>query len=569
MSQLLPLPWFLRRQRRAWQGFVRESLLAVASIALTTLLIALCRLPQHLPDTLLLYLLVILVLAAFQSFYAACLASLLAFLAFDLFFVPPLYSFQASKFEDILSLLVFLISALLTSYLASALHRQIEHSQQREREARLLYQLAQASHRQETLEKQLTLFACYLAEVFQPLGLLHCTFLLPDARQQLVTVPAQDHQQTVTLPDEELALTWVREQGRSLALHEPIHQLPVPRTLPLLARIFGEEPRPIRGCIQLIPLLVDQQVRAILRLHVLIDGRERQQPFWLEVGHSTSASHLFFATLLEHASTSIQQEQERQERMQLQIYQQTEKLRSALVTSVSHDLRRPLTTIKAAASSLRQQRRMTDQDLAPGGLISAIEQESDWLDGLIENLLDMSRIESGVLRPQKSWYAIDMLLRDVLERLRPAMGARPLQLTIPPDLPPVEIDVVLIEQVLSNLLNNAFSYTPTGSPLAIELCSAAGTLDVRILDRGPGIPAAERERIFEKFYRLPAPDTDQAQPGGMGLGLAICRGIVEAHTGQLRVESRPGGGAIFAFTLPLSHAEGEMTDEQEDTHFDR
>ncbi|GCE07178.1 sensor histidine kinase [Dictyobacter aurantiacus] len=329
------------------KGFVIGSLLAVGSVALTTLLIALCQLPQHLPDTLQLYLLAILVLTTFQSCYAACLAS--------------------------------------------ALHRQIEHSQQREHEVR----------------------------------------------------------------------------------------------------------------------------------------------------------------------------------MEMQAYQQSEKLRSALVTSVSHDLRKPLTTIKAAASSLRQQRSITEQDLAPEGLLSVIEQESDWLDGLIENLLDMSRIEAGVLRPQKTWYAIDMLLRDVLARLRPAMGSRPLQFTIPPALPPVEIDVVLIEQVLTNLLNNALSYTPAGSPLAIELCREANTLDVRILDRGPGIPAAERERIFEKFYRLPAPATGQAQPGGMGLGLTICRGIVEAHAGQLRVESRPGGGAIFAFTLPLSHAEGEMTDEQEDTHFDR
>ncbi|GHO88661.1 sensor histidine kinase [Dictyobacter formicarum] len=566
MEQLLPLPWFLRRKQSSWRWRARESLLAVGSIFLATLIMYICQLPQHLPDTLLLYILVILVLAAFRSFYTACLASVLAFFSFDLFFVPPFYSFQASKFEDILSLLAFLFSALLASYLASALHRQIEHSQQKEREARLLYQLAQTSNRQETLEKQLSLFSRYLVEVFQPLGLLQCTFLLLDAQQQLVSVPAQTNQQTFAPPDEYYALNWVREQGRSLVLHEPIRQIPVPRTLPLVARFFREERRPIRSYIQLIPLQVNQQVKGILRLHVLINSRGEH--FWSTIGLSTSASHLFFATLLEHASTIIQQEQVRQERMQLQIYQQTEKLRSALVTSVSHDLRKPLTTIKAAATSLRIQRTITDQDLEPGGLISAIEYEAEWLDGLIENLLDMSRIESGVLRPQKTWYAFDILLQDVLLRLRPAIGSRRVQLTLPPDITPIPIDVVLIEQVLTNLLNNALSYTPADSPLDIQVRNEVAALEVRILDRGPGIPEREREQIFEKFYRLTTPSGGQQQSGGMGLGLAICRGIIEAHAGRIWVEARPGGGAIFVFTLPLPAFEGGSIDDQEDTHFD-
>lgn len=569
MSQILPAPWFLKRKQRAWQWYARGSLLAVGSIFLVTLILYFCGLPQHLPDTLLLYILVILALAAFRGFYAACLASVLAFFAFDLFFVPPLYSFQASKFEDILSLLAFLLSALLTSYLASALHRQIEHSQQKEREARLLYQLAHTSNRQETLEKQLSLFSRYLVEVFQPLGLLHCTFLLPDAQEQLVPIPAQVNQQTLTPPDEYYALNWVREQGRSLTLHETIRQMPVPHTLPFVTRFFREESRPIRTCIQLIPLQVNQQVKGVLRLHVLINSKEKHGPFWSTIGLSTSASHLFFATLLEHASTIIQQEQVRQERMQLQVYQQTEKLRSALVTSVSHDLRKPLTTIKAAATSLRHQHTIANQDLEPDELISAIEHEATWLDELIENLLDMSRIEAGVLQPQKTWHAFDMLLQDVLLRLRPTIGSRTVQLMIPPDIPPVSIDVVLIEQVLTNLLTNALSYTPADSPLEIQVRCKVAALEVRILDQGPGIPAGEREHIFEKFYRLTTAPEGQQQPGGMGLGLAICRGIIEAHAGCIWAEARPGGGAIFAFTLPLPDFEGGYIDDQEDTHFDR
>ncbi|GCE28921.1 hypothetical protein KDA_44050 [Dictyobacter alpinus] len=573
MSQFLPLPWFLEPKKWHWQWYVRESLLALGSVMLVTALISISQLPQHLPDSLLVYLLVILVLAAFRGFYDAFLASLLAFFAFDLFFVAPVYSFQASKFEDVLSLLSFLLSALLTSYLASALHRRIESLRQKERETRLLYQLAETSNRQQTLELQLSLFSHSLVEVFRPLGLLECTFLLADADKEkgLVAVPPFGPQFASILPDETLALNWVREHGQHIMLHEPLRQLPVRRRMffPRIFRIFKEEQRHIRSGVQLIPLRNQEKVMGILRLHVLMNSREYKEPFWSSIGISSSASHLFFSTLLEHVVSLMQQEQLRQERLALQMYQQTEKLRSALVTSVSHDLRKPLTTIKAAASTLLFEEALGGEVPAHHSLLTEIEREADWLDGLIENLLDMSRIESGVLQPQTTWYALDILLDDVLLRLRPSIGVRKIQRTMPVDVPPVPIDVVLIEQVLTNLLTNALHYTPDNSPLEIQLCVLTDSIMVRILDEGPGIPAEEQEHIFEKFYRLTPSQSRPPQPAGMGLGLAICRGIIEAHQGRIWTESRPTGGAVFAFTLPFPNQQGEPIDDQEGTHLNR
>jgi two-component system sensor histidine kinase KdpD len=307
-----------------------------------------------------------------------------------------------------------------------------------------------------------------------------------------------------------------------------------------------------RHSLHLLPLKVGQRGVGVLRLK--IEGN----PNWLsteshleiEKGHANPQT-AFFWTFLEQASTMIEQASLRQESMQVEILRRTDALRTALLSSVSHDLRTPLASIKAAASSLQQEDMHWDED-ARSSFASTIEREADRLNRLVENLLDMSRIEGGALKPEKEWYSITALIQDVVGRLQPLLQGREIRTSLQADLPPVQLDYLYIDQVLTNLLENATRYTPAGSPIDISTEVKNNYVLVSIADRGPGIPAGERERIFDKFYRVL---TNQRDTRGSGLGLAVCRGLIEAHGGRIWVEARESGGVLFRFTLPLKSME--------------
>lgn len=230
---------------------------------------------------------------------------------------------------------------------------------------------------------------------------------------------------------------------------------------------------------------------------------------------------------------------------------EAERLRTSLLSSLSHDLRTPLGSITGAVTTLLD----SSAPIAPidrRGLLQGILEESHRMNRLIGNLLDMIRVEGGVLRTQKEPQPIEESLGVALIRLDERLAGRTVSASLAPDLPLVPADGVLIEQVFVNLLENALKYTPAGTPIDITATEGSGVLEVSVADRGPGIPPGEEERVFEKFFRA-----EGTPPGGgVGLGLTICRGIVRAHGGEIRVEARKGGGAIFRFTLPLNGVRG-------------
>jgi two-component system sensor histidine kinase KdpD len=224
---------------------------------------------------------------------------------------------------------------------------------------------------------------------------------------------------------------------------------------------------------------------------------------------------------------------------------ETERLRNSLLSSVSHDLRTPLAAITGASSSL------LESSAELGGatkveLIRSIHREAERLDRLVNNLLDMTRLESGGVSIRREWQALDGIVGAALKRVERALSGREVHVDIPADLPLLPIDAVLIEQALINILDNAAKYTPPGSPIDIAATADARAVTVEIGDRGPGFAPGDEARIFEKFYR--GSSTERA---GAGLGLAICRAIIASHGGRIWAENRPGGGALFRFTLPL------------------
>jgi two-component system, OmpR family, sensor histidine kinase KdpD len=224
---------------------------------------------------------------------------------------------------------------------------------------------------------------------------------------------------------------------------------------------------------------------------------------------------------------------------------EAERLRTSLLSSLSHDLRTPLATIEGAASTIMQHGGTLPPEVRHD-MAESILEESRRMSRLVSNLLDMIRVETGALAVQKAWQPLEEALGVALLRLDASLGSHPVDVRLPADLPLVAIDELLIEQVFINLLENAIKYTPPGTPISVGAWQGNGAIVVEVADGGPGVAPGSEETVFRKFYRA-----GSGPEGGAGLGLTICRGIVTAHGGRIWVEPRSGGGAAFRFTLPL------------------
>lgn len=227
----------------------------------------------------------------------------------------------------------------------------------------------------------------------------------------------------------------------------------------------------------------------------------------------------------------------------------TSRSRAALFSSVTHDLRTPLASITASASSLLDD----EVDFSPDQhqeLLRTILEESQRLNRLVGNLMDLSRLRAGDLSPSRDAIPVDELISSVVGRLRPALAGRTVRVQIREDIPPVSMDAVQMDQVLTNLLENAVRFSPPGTEIGITALRWQNLLEIKVADRGPGIPIEERALVFDEFYRKDVGD----RRGGTGLGLAIARAIVSAHGGTMRIEDTPGGGTTVALRIPLTPA---------------
>jgi two-component system sensor histidine kinase KdpD len=216
---------------------------------------------------------------------------------------------------------------------------------------------------------------------------------------------------------------------------------------------------------------------------------------------------------------------------------------------VSHDLRTPLAAIFGAGTELLRDGVRLDQP-SRQELVSAIVEESERLNQLVTNLLDVARLDGGAIEVRKRPEALDEVVEAALGRVRGRLGARPVRTSIPVDVPLIPMDAVLLQQVFVNLLENAIRYTPAGSPVEIAARARGAEAVVELADRGPGVSEAERGRLFDRFFRGASSQGD----GGVGLGLTICRAIVDAHGGSIEIVNRDGGGAVVLFRFRLGGA---------------
>ena len=437
-------------------------------------------------------------------------SAFLSIAAFDFFFVPPRFTFAFSDFRYALTFIVMLVIALVISGLTLRIREQAETARLRERRTGALYAMSRELAVTRGFAELVQVASRHLQDTFDA----RVQFLFPSADGRLeapVGVPP-----AYPMEEKELGVAhWVFVRSHNAGIGTD--------TLPSAQAFY-------------LPLVASGGTIGVVGLRPGDPGRFEDPTLQRLV--ETFAGQAALA--LERAQLA-----ERAHHEQLEI--EAERLRTALLSSLSHDLRTPLGAITGAASSLLEEQ----SPLAPAArrdLLQTILEEARRMNRLIGNLLDMIRVESGALEVQKEWQPLEEVVGVALIRLDDRLRGHPVSVSLPPDLPLVPLDGVLIEQVFVNLLENAVKYTAAGTSIEISAVAINGAVRVDVADRGPGLPPGEEGRIFDKFYRAAGAGTQ----GGVGLGLTICRGIVTAHGGRIWAENRPGGGALFRFTLPVA-----------------
>jgi len=267
---------------------------------------------------------------------------------------------------------------------------------------------------------------------------------------------------------------------------------------------------------------------------------------WRAAPALTSSEKRLLQTFASQGALALERARLAQAESRARVLEESDRLKSAILSSVSHELRTPLSTIKAAASSLRSNEVRWDSAARPE-LIAAIDDEADHLNMLVGNLLDMSRIESGALKPKREWNILPEILGSVLARMKHLTGEHRIEVDVPENLPLVPVDYVQMEQVFTNLLSNSVKYAPEKTVIRLDAFVEGDLIHVIVCNQGPQVPQEHLERIFDKFFRITAAD----RVTGTGLGLSICKGIIEAHGGHIWAEN-VSDGLAFHFTLPLT-----------------
>ena len=452
----------------------------------------------------------------------AILASVLGVAAFDFFFVLPRFTFAVSDGQYVITFGVMLAVGVLIGTLTARLRDQASSARQREARTRALFRLSRELAERRDTSDLLGVAAERIADVFEA----RVAVLLADDTGRL-SIAAGD---TTLFGDP--------EHERGVAQWAFDSQQPAGAgtdTLPGSRGLY-------------LPLKAGAGGLGVLALSPA-NPKRLQSPDRFQL----------LQTFANQTALALERTQLADERERARIDIETERARNALLSSVSHDLRTPLAAITGAASGLREG---TSFDPATRReLADTIVEEAERLNRLVGDLLDLTRLESGALRARKEWHNVEEVVGAALTRLETQLEHHPVELDLPGDLPLVPLDDVLIEQALFNLIDNAIKYSPEGSPIDISAAVSDSWLKLEVADRGPGIPPGQEAQIFEKFHR----GEPHGERRGVGLGLTICRGIVEAHGGRIAARNRPGGGAVLSIELPLEGIPPSIEPEEPET----
>lgn len=432
----------------------------------------------------------------------AVLAAFVSVALFDFFFVPPHLTFAVADIQYLLTFAVMLVVALLTGQMTAGLRKQARMARFEERRTRALYEMARALSGALRLSDVVAILGDFLRDVARADAVL----LIPDANGEL------------------------RPQGEARVQYES-H---------LAAAVYvgvddGRHASKAMDGVCYYPLRGSTRIRGVLAVVPISDEVLLQEDHPLL---EAVASLIAIAVERLHYVDVAQQ---------AQVQMASERLRSSVLSALSHDLRTPLTILVGLADTLNfSQPSLADKQKA---MAEAVRDQSMRISGLVENLLDMARLHAGQVKLRREWQPLEEVVGASLKLLERALEAHPVKVELAPALPLLEFDAVLIERVLCNLLENAAKYSPAGAPIEIWACCNGAMVEVSVGDHGSGIPQQQQSRIFDMFVR----GAPESPTPGVGLGLAICRAIVEAHGGTISAANRAPSGACFTFTMPVGN----------------
>jgi two-component system, OmpR family, sensor histidine kinase KdpD len=440
----------------------------------------------------------------------ASVAAIANVVAFDFFFVPPRYSFAVSDLQYLVTFAVMLAVAFTIANLAANVRAQTRVAGARERRTALLYAMSRELAATRSVEDLARVAVRHVAETFAGGAVV----LVPDATGRL-------HH-----PKSEAITGSLKRSDLSIAQWVFDHAVPAG---------LGTDTLPAAAA-QYLPLKATHKTLGVLA----VEPTQKRRLLLPEQRHLIETFAGQIALALERAELAEAAESAR-------VTAETESLRNTLLASISHDLRTPLAVIAGASSALNDPKMSFDAD-ARRLLTASIETKANEMTDIISNVLELMRLETGQVALRRDWQSIEDLLSGALSRCEGRIANYPVQDNLPADLPPVYVDGSLIVQVFANLLENVTRHTPPGTRISVS--AQADELAVRVLvdDNGPGFPQGDPERLFAKFYR----GRDEGNTGGAGLGLTICRAIVNAHGGSIEAARRPEGGARITFTLPTA-----------------
>jgi two-component system sensor histidine kinase KdpD len=537
---------FTAPRHAEWQRWALGCAASTVAVAVTVALLRPFRPDIGLLNVALLLLLLSMLSAAATGWVVGLYTSLLSNLAFNFFFVPPLYRLDVQRPDHALALAVFLLVASITAGLLAQRRQSAAEAGLRAAEAQRLLVLSEQSAREaeRRARETQTLLALSRTVTDQPLERIPtaiseaivrdfpvsaCSLYRLDGGELVPIAHAGEGTSALDRTEISVALQ-TAVAGESIGIGGQAAILD--RQLPLR--------REARSDRFFLPLGVENKAVGVLRIRTSGGALSSDEQKLLAAFCANAAATLQRASLAVAAQSAA-------------LTEESYRLKSALLASVSHDLRTPLTVIKASVVNLMDPA-VHWSESARDEFLSAIDVEADRLGRLVANLLDVSRIEAGALRLDLDWNDLGELLCRAVDRLEQIAPDRRVNLVLENPLPLLRFDYVQIDRVLANLLENAAKYSPPGSPIELRAKAEPDRVSVSVRDEGSGIPRGERLRVFEPFYRA---EQRHTSAGGTGLGLAITRGIVQAHGGQIRVDD--GKGSTFTFTLPRDRAGEQVT----------
>lgn len=519
LYQKNPLPGLSRKSsslQKNTMGYVWAAIVSTIDTILAYLMFG----RFELSNLIMVYLLGVVFIARRFGRGPSIFASFLSVALFDFLFVEPYFTFSVSDSQYLITLLAMLTVAMLISNLMVNVRAQAKVAGHRERRATVLYAMSKELTASQSEDEIVRTAVHHLFSEFGSQNVI----LFPDGNGRIVYPSSSPIPESLHAADLSVA-QWVMDHNEIAG--QGTH------TLPGAEAIY-------------FPLSIKETTLGVLVLHPV----NLRRVFLPE-------QQKLLETFLGQIAQAITRVRLTEQARKAQIEMEAERLRNSLLSSISHDLRTPLATILGSASTLVEE----DNSLKPEDkleLSRAIYDEGQRMSSLINNILDMARLDAGAVELNKQWYPLEEVIGAVLTRLQKRLEGRAVSVKFPPGMPMIYVDAVMIEQVLINLLENALRYTPEKSPLEITAEVSSQSVEISIADQGPGIPEGSENKLFEKFYRV----QHEAAQSGVGLGLAICRAIVEAHEGSIQAQNRPNGGAVFSFVIPQDLSPPEMEQEE-------